>query len=304
MAARDAYHAGRALRPLLAAAALACAAVAARADSTGYCNPGRPLDAGQQDVVLRFGAAVKAELERAGAAAVLVSRSGLDLSRFAVRYSHAGVALRDSADSRWAVRQLYYACDEQRPRVFDQGISAFLLGQDQPALAYVSLVFLPPEAADTLAARALDDRQALALLGERYSANAYPFALAYQNCNQWVAELFAGAWGGAATRAEAQGWLQQAGYAPWVFELGSGPLMWLSRLIPFLAADDHPAADLAAWRYRVSMPASLEDFVRTRWPAATRVELCHDGHRLVLRRGWGALAEACRATEGDEQRPL
>lgn len=51
------------------------------------------------------------------------------------------------------------------------------------------------------------------------------------------------------------------------------------------------------------MPASLEDFVRTRWPGATRVELCHDGHQVVLRRGWGTLAEGCRAGADDEAHP-
>lgn len=304
MAARTADHARLAVARALAAAALAAAAGAAQADSTGYCNPGRPLDAAQKDVVLRFGAAVKAELERGGSAAVLVSRSGLDLSRFAVRYSHAGLSLRDSRDSRWAVRQLYYACDEHRPRVFDQGVSAFLLGMNEASLGYVSLVFLPPEAADTLAAHALDDRAAVALLAQRYSANAYPFALAYQNCNQWLAELFASAWGGAATRADAQGWLQAQGYVPSVFEVGNGLLMWASRFIPFLARDDHPEEDLDAWRYRVSMPASLEDFVRERWPGATRVELCHDGRQVVVRRGWQLVAEGCRAGAGDEFRPL
>jgi len=301
VAERAAHDAGRALKRL-AAAALLAAAAAAHADSTGYCSPGRPLDASQKDVVLRFGAAVKAELERAGSGVALISRSGLDLSRFSMRYSHAGLSLRDSADSRWAVRQLYYACDDQRPRVFDQGISAFLLGANDAALGYVSIVFLPPEAAAAVERRARDDRAALAVLADRYSANAYPFALAYQNCNQWVAELMASAWGDAATRAEAQAWLQRAGYVPTAFEVG--PMIAASLFVPFLHRDDHPEDDLAAGRFKVSMPASLETFVRQRWPEATRVELCHDGRQVVVKRGWGSIAEGCRPSDGDEATPL
>lgn len=283
-------------------AALLAAAAGAHADSTGYCSPGRPLDAGQKDTVLRFGAAVKAELERGGAAAVLVSRSGLDLSRLGLRYSHAGLSLRASTDSRWAVRQLYYACDEQRPRVFDQGLSAFVLGMNDAAQGYVSLVFLPPEAAAAVERQALPAASALAVLAERYSANAHAFAAVYQNCNQWVAELLAGAWGGATTRSDAQAWLRQAGYEPTVITLG--PLVVGSLFVPFVHLDDHPEADLQAGRFRISMPDSLEAFVHRRWPEATRVELCHDGRQVVLRRGWSALAEGCRPADGDEARPL
>jgi len=125
----------------------------------------------------------------------LIARSGLDLSRFGVRYSHAGFSLRASENTPWSVRQLYYACDEQKPRIFDQGMSGFLLGTDNPAVGYVSIVFLPTDEAAELEHAALDNRQALRLLSPTYSANAYPFSVRYQNCNQWVMELIASAWG-------------------------------------------------------------------------------------------------------------
>jgi hypothetical protein len=48
------------------------------------------------------------------------------------------------------------------------------------------------------------------------------------------------------------------------------------------------------------MPAALEEFVRARDPAATRVELCHVGRRIVLRRGWAPLPEGCVPEDGDE----
>jgi hypothetical protein len=46
-----------------------------------------------------------------------------------------------------------------------------------------------------LQAAALDTPLALQLLGGSYSANAHAFSTRYQNCNQWVAELLAEAWG-------------------------------------------------------------------------------------------------------------
>ena len=158
--------------------------------------PQSPLSAEQKDKIFRFAGVIKAELERSGAGQALVARSGLDLGRFGIRYSHAGVSLKASPDTPWSVRQLYFACDEGRPLIFDQGLSAFLMGTDEPGLGYVSVLLLPAAEGALLERAALDNQQALALLGGEYSANAYPFSVGFQNCNQWVIELLAAAWGG------------------------------------------------------------------------------------------------------------
>ena len=50
------------------------------------------LSATQQDRLLRFAAVVKDELERSGRSVALIARSGLDLSRFGVRYMAGAVA--------------------------------------------------------------------------------------------------------------------------------------------------------------------------------------------------------------------
>src|SRR5499427_2941883 len=158
------------------AAGLLAAAAAAHAASTSarYCDRVEPLTAQQQGRLLQFAAIARHELEAAGETVALVARSGIDLSRFGVRYSHAGVSLQGSANAPWSVRQLYFSCDEERPRLYDQGLAGFLVATD-------------------------------------YSANAYPFSVRYQNCNQWVIEMLAAAWGGltdgAALRARAQAWL-------------------------------------------------------------------------------------------------
>jgi hypothetical protein len=299
---------GRVRRALLAwALAWVCAPWAQAQTVSGslrYCDAPTTFSAAQQDLLLRFASLVKAELAQSGQRLALISRSGTDLSRLGLRYSHAGISLQASANAPWSVRQLYYACDEQLPRLFDQGLSGFLLGADRPELGYISLVFLPTAEASELERVALDKAQALALLDTRYSANAYAFSLRYQNCNQWVAELLAAAWGAAPStedtpRAAAQRWLQDQGYAPSVVEVGA--LMGLSVFITWVHNDDHPAADLARNRYRVSMPASIERFVHARLPGATRVELCHAGRQVVIRRGWEAIAEGCQPGPGDEQ---
>ena len=293
------------MRRALSAAACAIAVSAwqpAGAAQLGHCVAPAPLSATQQDRLLRFAGIVKAELERSGQRLALVARSGLDLSRFGQRYSHAGISLKHSGNAPWSVRQLYYACDEGRPKLYDEGLAGFVMGTDDPASGYLSAVLLPPQAAGELERAALHDRGALQLLGERYSANAHAFSPTYQNCNQWVVELLATAWGADGAgggRPQAQRWLHARGYEPTVFEVGNPLLMAIGSLMPWLHNDDHPEHDLAQSRYRVSMPASIEAFVRSGVPGATRIEFCHDGRQAVVRRGWVPIAEGCRAGEGD-----
>ena len=274
-----------------------------QAGALRFCDRQAPLSADQQDHLLRFGAIVKAELEDSGQSLALVARSGLDLSLFGVRYSHAGFSLKASQNSPWSVRQLYYACDEQKPRLFDQGMSGFLLGSDAPAIGYLSIVFLPRDQAAELERAALDNRQAMQLLGPTYSANAYPFSVRYQNCNQWVMELLAAAWGhlddAGDVRAQAQGWLTGKGYVPSAFDVGHRPLMWLGAFIPWLHSDDHPPEDIDQMIYRVSMPASIEAFVHATVPGATRIEFCHTDRHVVIRRGWVPIPDGCEPGEQD-----
>jgi hypothetical protein len=268
-----------------------------------YCDPPAALDAVQQDQLFRFGALIKAELEASGHALALVARSGLDLGRFGRRLTHAGISLKDSANGPWSVRQLYYDCDQARPRLFDQGVAGFLLGGADPSLSQVSVVLLPAAAEAPLARAVHDNRQALRLLGSTYSANAYPFAPRYQNCNQWVAEMLAVAWGGLdggpELRAEAQRWLQDHEYAPTRFEVDNPVLMWLGGSLPWLHSDDHPPKDIEQQVFRVSMPASIEAFARATIPGAQRLEFCHAERRVVIRRGWEPIADGC-VPDGDD----
>jgi hypothetical protein len=276
---------------------------AASADSLSYC--GHPAQTGtvQADRLLQMGSLVEKLIEGSGAQAAIISRSGLDLRRFDIRYSHAGIALK--GEDGWLVRQLYFDCQEERPRIFDQGVPGFVLSQDDEKSIYVSLLWLPRTEEVLLEQSAEDKRLSLSLLASEYSANAYPFSTRYQNCNQWVIEMIAQAWGGLAMqtevpaqRREAQAWLAANGYP--ASEIRINPLfMFASRFVPFLHREDHPEAELADNLYRVSMPAAIEGFVKARAPATTRTELCLSGKTVVIREGWKGFGEGCFAEEGD-----
>lgn len=282
--------------------------------STAFCNPGPPQDAAEQDRNLRFAAQVRTELENSGRGMALLSRSGTDLSRVGLRYSHAGIALREHADLPWAIRQLYFDCDTKRARLFDQGLAGFVLGARDAQIPFVSVVFLP-DTEDRLNHTARRNADALALLGPDYSASAYAFSTRYQNCNQWVAELLATAWWGHHTPAEAaampetpralaQRLLAQAGYQPASIQLTSWWWHALARTSPWLREDDHPPEHQAAWRYDISVPESLEAFVRVQHPTAQRVELCRTQTHMVIRRGWRPLPDDCSPEEGDTVLPF
>jgi len=261
------------------------------------------MTARQEDRLLRFAALIKQELDRSGETVALIARSGTDLSRFGLRYSHAGVSLKASDNAPWSVRQLYYACDEERPGLYDQGLAGFLFGTDDPTVGYVSIVLPNGTEAAALERAALDRARALRLLAATYSANAYPFSLSYQNCNQWVAELLATAWGALDDtpdlRERAQRWLAQRGYEPTAIDVDSHWLMFAAPFVPLIHLDDHPQEDLSALRMRTSLPTSIEAFVHERLSGATRIEMCHDGRKAVIRHGWERVAQGCRPQPGD-----
>ena len=293
---------------LLLVAGCAQAGSLGAASGANFCDRQDRLSVADQDRLLRFAAVVRTELARAGENDVaLISRSGLDLSRFAIRYSHAAIALR-GADGAWSARQLYFACDEKRPRIFDQGIAGFAMGTDDPALGYIAIVRLPAGASRELDTAARDKPRALHLLAGAYSANAYPWSLRYQNCNQWVIEMMASAWGmlddGPDLRAGAQDWLRGAGYAPEPVVIDSRLTMLASYFVPLVHLDDHPPADRAARRLQVSLPSTIETFVQQRLPGAERVEICHTDKQIVVHHGWTPVADGCVAGTDDTVMPL
>ncbi len=316
---------------LLRGCVLLLISASAHASVLTFCDTTDRLETAQKDRVLRFAAVVRQHLDSSGERLALISRAGLGLQRFGMRYSHAGISLLDSAETPWAVRQLYVDCDDRRPRLFDQGLSAFLLGAERPDQGWVSVVWLPVHAAAPLEAAVRNNARALTFLHPRYSANAYAGSVEFQNCNQWVLEMMADAWESAAAsddparptadrtttastaspaaitdarRRAAQAWLRDRSYEPAVFDVRSGWLMMAGFFIPWIHNRDHPSADVEALRYRVTMPASIEAFVRQQWPTARRTEFCHTQHHIVVRDGWSPIAEGCVPSAGDRVVPL
>lgn len=289
----------------MAAGALCAGALLAspaRAASSAFCDGPQNLRPSQQDRLLTFTAFITEALERENAPVALVARDGLDLSLIQHRYSHAGLTLRDNPEGPWAVRQLYFSCEEGRPRLFDQGLAGFVMGARRIDRAFVSVVLPPAEAAATLAAASTNNARALAFLHTDYRANAYTFGLRFQNCNQWVAELMAAAWGDATDRPQAQHWLQAQGFEGNVVNAHLRPVLWFTHFSPWLTLEEHPASDLQAAQLRVTLPQSIAAWVQQRYPSSQRLEFCHEGDHMVLRRNGPPFGSRCEAAATDEVR--
>jgi hypothetical protein len=276
--------------------------------SAQFCAGGKPQSAQQQDRVLQFASVIRQALQGSGEEVALIGRSGMNLSRFGLRYSHAGVLLQSDGELPWSVRQLYYDCEAGKPRLFDQGLAGFLMSADTPDLAFASVLLLPREQAQALRAAAQNLPLVSRLLAATYSANAYPFSTRYQNCNQWVAELLAAAWApladGPQLRERAQHWLQHSGYAPQPVHIDSHLSKLVGSLLPLVHLDDHPAEVQLGMAFQVSLPDSIETWVRQHVPGARRIEFCHDAQRIVVREGWQPLGEHCAPAAGDRVLPL
>lgn len=289
------------IRAALAAACLAVAAPALASQSLRLCATEPVRGAAEQDRLLQVAALLRAELDAAGQPAALVARAGTPaLARFGVRYTHAAVSLRDNPLGPWAVRQLYFACDEQRVRLFDQGLAGFLMGADDRERGFVSLLLLPAEAAAPLAAATLDTPAAQRLLSGDYVANAHPQDLLRLNCNQWLAELLAQAWAPPTQgRAAAQAVLGVWGYAPEPLRYGNPLWRVAAAFVPWLSFAGHPPRDDAS--LITSLPPDLERLTQRLWPQARRLELCYTPEQVVLREAGAPLGDDCQPAAGDRR---
>ncbi|MEO7580902.1 MAG: DUF2145 domain-containing protein [Massilia sp.] len=122
-------------------------------------------------------------------------------------------------------------------------------------------------------------------------------------CALCAGALSASGWGdlipGDFLPARAQGGLREAGHAPESVAVKSRWLMLASAFPPFLHLSDHPAADRDPMRLQMSLPSTVEAFLRQRLPARTRIEFCHAARQVVVHRGWTPIPPNCLATDGD-----
>ncbi|VXB80682.1 DUF2145 domain-containing protein [Massilia sp. 9I] len=227
------------MRPLLPAAALAGLLLGGLAHAGQSCEE-RPLKA--HEVVLSMDLAQRTvqALDASGAQVALVSRAGQDLSKYRLRYSHMGIAVRDHPEGRWTVVHELNDCGTAASGLYNEGMGNFFLTD---LYRFETQLVIPGPDTQARLAKLIATRTPLRLHEPHYNMLAYVYSTKYQNSNQWVLETLAAA---AApdrqveTRAEAQKWLRSIGFQPPTIEVPAAVRLGARMFRANVAFDDHP----------------------------------------------------------------
>jgi hypothetical protein len=225
-------------RRLLALAVLLLAAsLPARA---GQPCEERPL--APHEVVLSMDLAQRTvqALDASGAQVALVARAGQDLSRYRLRYSHMGIALRDHPKGRWIVMHALNDCGTASSGLYDEGMGNFFLTD---LYRHEAQLVIPGPEAQAKLARLMATRTPVRLHEPHYNMLSYVYSTRYQNSNQWVLETLAAAaapGGQVETRAEAQHWLRAIGFQPPTVDIPAATRLGARMFRANVAFDDHP----------------------------------------------------------------
>jgi hypothetical protein len=222
------------MRKLLAAALVACAVTA---------HAGRPcedarLDAATVQQAMTLAERASARLAQTSARVVIVARAGQNLDQWRVRWSHMAFAYRDEAGA-WRVVHKLNHCGTPHSAVYRQGLGDFYL--DRMYRYETAIVALRPDVEEKLLPMLRDDARVTQWHVDAYNMLAYPWALEYQQSNQWVLETIAGAMlDDGASRAQALDWLRQQRYVPAVIRLDALTRLGARLTRANISFDDHP----------------------------------------------------------------
>jgi len=211
---------------------------------------GRPCNTPQpptlQTVQRALGLAERTDqaLSAGGAQVVLLARAGQDLTRYGLRYSHLGLAWRQTGDGGrpvWRVLHKLNQCGSAVAHLYVQGLGDFFM--DDLWRFEAAWVVPTPEVQTRLLALLQDPARVQQLHRKPYSMVSYVWGQKYQQSNQWAIETLAIAMApnaGPITRTQAQGWLQATGYQPSVLKIGALTRLGGRITAANVAFDDHP----------------------------------------------------------------
>ena len=108
----------------------------------------KPLQPDALANAARLGVKVFEALEQSAAQVAIVGRVGTDLSKYGLRFSHLGFAVRDHRQGRWTLVHLLNRCGTAESSLYDEGLINFFL--DNP-FAYEAVIATPkPELQEAL----------------------------------------------------------------------------------------------------------------------------------------------------------
>jgi hypothetical protein len=195
------------------------------------------VDAVQRSMRLAEHTAQK--LDQSGAQVVLLARIGQDLSAYGLRYSHFGFAYRAQEGAPWLVMHKLNQCGTATSDIYRQGLGEFFLDD---MFEYEAAMVIPtPEVQAKLLPALQDDARVAQLHTSAYNMLAYPWAVKYQQSNQWAIETLAMTQDPAAsTREKAQSWLKLHDYQPTTLKINAMKRLGGRITAANIAFDDHP----------------------------------------------------------------
>lgn len=221
----------------------------------------KPLQPDALANAARLGVKVFEALEQSAAQVAIVGRVGADLSKYGLRFSHLGFAVRDHRQGRWTLVHLLNRCGTAESSLYDEGLINFFL--DDP-FAYEAVIATPkPELQEALV-KALRSDLVWRLHQPRYNTIAHPQSVDFQNSNQWLLELTVAAMAGGAVhrRAEAQQYPLMQAYQPDVVKIDRLARIGGGLFKANLTFTDHPLADRLKGEYRTVTARSVLRFLQ------------------------------------------
>ena len=257
------------LTAVLLAALLGAMAPAAMA---GQSCEQRPVTAAQLSHALSLAERVHARLAAHDTDIAILARVGSDVSAYGLRWTHAGLVYRVDGAQGWRVLHKLNYCGRDSADLYRQGLANFFLDDPEEWRAWL---LIPGADLQRQIAAALRTGAAQALNEPRYSMIAYPFALRFQNSNQWLLELLAVAAdpSQAADRSSAQRWLRRTGYEPGSVAITPFKRFGASVARPNISFNDHPLADRLQGSYKLVTVESLEQYLRGQGALAASEEI-------------------------------
>ena len=220
----------------------ACVTVLAGLLHSGHADAGRSCEERRPSVAsvtrgLELAARTQAALDATGAKVVVIARSGQDLRKYRLRYSHLGFAVKGE-DGRWLISHKLNQCGSAVAHLYRQGLAEFFI--DDLFRAEGVFIVLRSDVQDALYP-VLTSSRVKTLHIERYNVVAYPWSTRYQQSNQWAIETLAMAMSPRVTaREQAQAWLKFEGYVPTTLNIPPLTRLGGRMTAANVAFDDHP----------------------------------------------------------------
>jgi hypothetical protein len=211
-------------------------------------------------------------LDASGADVVILARAGQDLSKYHLLYSHLGFAYREERGGQtvWRVAHKLNHCGSAHAALYRQGLGEFFL--DQPFRYEAAFVVLDTSTQARLLPLLRDNTRLTQWHTPHYNMLAYPWAQSYQQSNQWAIETLAGASEpAAATRRQAQAWLQLKGYEPTTLRLGPLTRLGARATAANIAFDVHPNESRFSDRVQTVTVDSVFAWMQRSWLASAPV---------------------------------